>query len=84
MIKKFWKKQSYLEDLMIKGACLFDKIDEMSEMLAQDYPRQHIINKAHEIARVNTEISDLMTQACNEGIELSIEAEAHVMLPWEE
>lgn len=84
MIKAVWKKKSYLEDLMIKGASLFDKLDEMSEMLAQDYPRQQIINKAHEIARVNTEINDLMTQAYNEGIELSIEAEAHVMLPWEE
>ena len=84
MLRKLWKRQYYENSLMRKVHSLFEKLDELSEMLAEDYPRQQIVNKAHELARVNTEINDLMIQANNEGVELSIEAEAHVMLPWEE
>ena len=84
MLRKCWKKQYYENSLARKGQCLFAKLDELCEMLSEDYPRQQIVNKAHDLARVNTEINDLMMQAHNDGIELNIEAEAYVKLPWEE
>lgn len=83
MLTKRWKIRWYENEIAIKGIALFTKIDEMSEMLAQDYPQKQIIDKSRQIARLNTEITDLMNQGYEDGIEVSIEGCAELLKPWE-